>query len=48
MQVYNFALQHIELGCPTNFGPVIENTLKQADKNKIKDIYVVLLIITDG
>jgi hypothetical protein len=41
-------LAFVDLNGPTYFGPVIENAMKQAEKNKKKDIYNVLLILTDG
>ncbi|CAD8051228.1 unnamed protein product [Paramecium sonneborni] len=48
MNTYQTALNHIDLSGPTIFGPVIENALSIAKANIKKDIYSVLLIMTDG
>ncbi|CAK55659.1 unnamed protein product (macronuclear) [Paramecium tetraurelia] len=48
MDAYKHALNHVSLSGPTVFAPVIENAIEIAEKNKKKDIYNVLLIMTDG
>ncbi|CAD8159167.1 unnamed protein product [Paramecium octaurelia] len=48
MSTYSNALNHINLSGPTIFGPVIENALEISKANLKKDIYSVLLIMTDG
>lgn len=48
METYANALSHIHLSGPTIFTPILENAIHIADKNKKKDIYNVLLILTDG
>lgn len=48
MNTYKNALSHIDLSGPTIFGPVIENALEISKANINKDIYSVLLIMTDG
>lgn len=48
MNTYQNALNHISLSGPTIFGPVIENALDISKANLKKDIYSVLLIMTDG
>lgn len=48
MNTYANALNHVSLSGPTIFGPVLESAIHNAEKNKKKDIYNVLLILTDG
>ena len=48
MDTYKFALKHVDLSGPTLFEPVIKEAAKIAKASEAKNIYTVLLIITDG
>ena len=48
MDTYKNALKHVELFGPTLFAPIIKKAKKIAKKTEGRDIYTVLLIITDG
>lgn len=48
MSYYVGALNQVSLSGPTYFGPVIEYASKLAAGNVYKDIYTILMILTDG
>ena len=50
MDVYRYALQHVELSGPTLFNPLIQEAMKVAQTNRQNGIpvYTILLILTDG
>jgi len=50
MDVYQYALQSVELSGPTYFNPLIVEALKACEINKRdeSDVYTILLILTDG
>jgi len=50
MDVYNYALQNVELAGPTNFAPILRESCNVAEANKKanNDVYTILLIVTSG
>ena len=48
MDYYTGALQYVTLAGPTLFGPILDYAKKIALGNQERDIYTILLILTDG
>jgi len=48
VDAYKYALENVTLCGPTHFGTVIKNASDIARANLAKDVYNILLILTDG
>ena len=50
MNIYEYALNNVELSGPTFFAPLIAETMRMCEyhKNSESDVYTILLILTDG
>ena len=48
IQTYHDALNRVKLWGPTNFGPILDSTIKLVKKENNKLKYYILMILTDG